>query len=188
MIATMVSTTIVSGISAGIGLVVSLMLLHPSQETFVEMQWNATTQRVEIAMRLSILDEQSLAGLHSKAAEPIFEGIANRLRFGSPEELDSSETTREKRKAIRARYHWVGRQAEGAHVWCYLEYAPPANENGEAIKPTHIRCDVFAKDRSTGRLHAHEHATPLHRYNVLSPEGPKAFSANTQKPIVEIRW
>ena len=188
MIATMVSKTIFSGVSAGIGLMMSLMLLHPSQETFVELQWNETTKRVEIAMRLSILDEQSLAGEHLKAAEPVFEGIVNRLRFGSSEELDSVATDREKRKAMRSRYHWIGRQAEGAHVWCYLEYAPPERESGKAIKPTHVRCDLFAKDRSVAQLHAHEHATPLYRYNVLSPNGPKAFSASTHKPIAEIRW
>lgn len=166
----------------------SLVMMHPSQETFTELQWNATTNRIEIAMRLSVLDEQAIVGEHAKAAEPLLEGIVNRLRFGSHDELDSTETDVEKRKAIRARYHWIGRQDEGAHVWCYLEYTPPTTASGEPIKPTHVRCDVFAKDRSTGVQHAHEHAAPLYRFNVLSPKGPKAFTANPPKPIAEIRW
>jgi hypothetical protein len=171
-----------------IALVFSSMLLHPAQETLTELQFNEKTQRVEIAMRLSALDEQSLAEQHRKAAKPTLEGIVSCLRLGSIEELQSDSNERADRNAIRERFRWVGRQEEGGHVWCYLEYTPPMDATGAVRKPTHACCTLFEQERLTTPSHAHEHAVPIYRFTVLSSDGPKSFSASPGKPIVAITW
>ena len=44
-----------------------LMLVHPVHETVAEIEWNPKTHRMEVALRLDVLDAQWLAKKHAKA-------------------------------------------------------------------------------------------------------------------------
>ncbi len=94
------------------------LLVHPVHETFAELDWNDESKRTEVALRLDILDEQSLTkqfgqGRDRKVWAPIY--LARHFRVGSKAEIEGDA------KKAAARYHWVGREQEGAHVWWFFE-------------------------------------------------------------------
>jgi len=95
------------------------LLVHPVHETISEIQWNRESGRLEVAMRLDVLDQQWLSKRYSRS-EPESRWATRYLRgrfrvTPRPQNQQTDET----------KYHWIGRQAEGRHVWWYFEIEPP---------------------------------------------------------------
>ncbi|TWT73086.1 DUF6702 family protein [Allorhodopirellula solitaria] len=177
----------------------SAMLLHPAQESLAELQYNEETQRVEVALRLSLADEQQF--LTSASKSPIEDLIASpaelekaalgvlrtRLRFGTRDEVTATKAASESAKA----YHWVGRESEGGHVWWYFAYA------GTPKQITHLRCTLFkapghARHPSrSATAHDHLHAMPVSTFLVMQPNQagePNSFTTTREKPVHRIEW
>lgn len=100
-------------------LLVSL-LLHPFHETVAEVEWNRETARLEVALRMDLIDEQWLRravrqGIPSDDNwEVIY--LRSRFRVSEPPEPGQPDTTK---------YKWIGRDEERGHVWWYFEIEPP---------------------------------------------------------------
>ncbi len=175
------------------------MLLHPAQESLGELHFNEKTQRVEVALRLSLADEQRLLRTVSHSpfddliqnddalAQAALDVLCERVRFGTKSAVT---LTKPSAKSVKA-YHWVGRQSEGGHVWWYFAYV------GTPEQITHIRCTLFAASGRTsgsGRSandHDHLHADPVSTFVVLhpnEPSEPKSFTTTREKPVHRIEW
>jgi hypothetical protein len=91
---------------------------HPFHTTFAEIEWNAETQRFEVALQLPGLQiDEELSRIHkrrintetSAEAETLLEDyITNRFEI-----TDKSHS--------RCRIHWVGMEVELRDVWAYFE-------------------------------------------------------------------
>jgi hypothetical protein len=113
-------------------------LLHPVHETVAEVEWNASTGRLEVALRLDPLDEQWLARnvrgqkVRGKKVDGkkvdgkkvdgqddtstwAIDYLAKHFRVApSASELSAPQKT-------TAKYHWIGRDDKVSHVWWYFE-------------------------------------------------------------------
>ncbi|QDT10576.1 DUF6702 family protein [Planctomycetes bacterium K23_9] len=100
-------------------------LLHPVHETVSELQWNAQTRRVEVALRMSVLDEEWVKrnqgpGIRKENTRTwAVSYLSETFRIDPGSVLES-----EKPNAKKSVYHWVGRKEEGAHVWWFFEIEP----------------------------------------------------------------
>ncbi len=180
-------------------MLLSTMLLHPAQESLAELQFNEKTQRVEVALRLSIANEQQLlrSVSHSSMDELLQNAddlketalvvLRKRIRFGTKSDVTAAALSPESAKA----YHWVGRQSEGGHVWWYFAYA------GTPEQLTHLRCTLFAVpdhrdgQRRSASAHDHLHADPISTFLVMDPKRtgePNSFTTTREKPVHRIEW
>lgn len=102
------------------------LLMHPVHETVCEVQWNAKTKRVEVALRLDSLDEQWIEK-HSAddSADADSDGDTNadwRSRFLSSQILfDPTVNKRLKSRVTGRPIKWMGRKEDGGHVWWFFE-------------------------------------------------------------------
>ncbi len=106
------------------------LLLHPVHETVSEIEWNPTTGRLEVALRMSILDEQWIEQQMKTTAAvktwaPLY--LASRFRIASHGRDDADPKKR------AATYHWVGREEQGSHVWWYFEIQPAQKARPKVI-------------------------------------------------------
>ncbi len=99
-----------------------LMLVHPVHETVAEIEWNPKTHRMEVALRLDILDEQWLAKQHSKATKEPDATKNWRLNYLEQKFRVTEPTTAE--HPLTSSYHWIGREQKGPHAWWYFEIEP----------------------------------------------------------------
>ncbi|MGI9470588.1 MAG: DUF6702 family protein [Rubripirellula sp.] len=102
--------------------------VHPVHETVAEVEWNATTGRLEVALRLDVLDEQWLRQRLS--------GDKPTQRWAL-EYLQKKFRIRERPDAGRedvSSYHWVGREQKGAHVWWFFEIEPDDKQPAQWIE------------------------------------------------------
>ncbi|MCM2369393.1 DUF6702 family protein [Aporhodopirellula aestuarii] len=189
---------------------VSGMLMHPAAESLAEMQWNTATDRLEIALRLRITDEQQfIRSVTEESVDSLLEDgeafgdaaisvLERRLGFGNLRELN----TRQDAAKLQSKYHWVGRRSEGGHAWWFFEVTPAGG------RPTHLRCTLFEKrsrdaDVRDAASHDHVHAIPVSTFLVLpdaKPAGetpvagaadsppPHSFAVTPEHPITEIEW
>jgi hypothetical protein len=86
-------------------------------ETVSEVQWNKKSKRVEVALRLDILDEQWIETRFSDDTEEDWRGefLASRIGF------DERDANRADSKASSHPIKWIGRKEEGGHVWWFFE-------------------------------------------------------------------
>ncbi len=97
-------------------------LLHPMHETVAEVQWNPKTHRVEVALRLSVLDQQWIQRNHTGAKGDKTDEIKT-WAIGYLSKTFAVDPG--KSKPVKPPiYHWVGRKEEGAHVWWFFEIEP----------------------------------------------------------------
>ena len=94
-------------------------LLHPVHETVAEIQWNAKTERLEVALRLDSLDEQWLRKKANRGEDEISKWAPDYLR----QKFRVSKPP-QKRQRDGTKYRWVGRDEEGSHVWWFFEIEP----------------------------------------------------------------
>lgn len=93
------------------------LLMHPVHETVCEVEWNAKTRCVEVALRLDALDEQWIereleidtrSDWHARflQSQLFFDPVADK---DTPSKLSG--------RPIK----WIGRKEDGAHVWWFFE-------------------------------------------------------------------
>ena len=138
--------------------------LHPVHETFAEIEWNRDTRRLEVALRLDVLDEQWLA---RRAGDPprsvpewAIDYLRQRFRVAERPEKDRSDPTT---------YRWIGRDEQGAHVWWYFEIEP-----ADGKRPSWIDHRVLLEraDTHTNRILILDHQPA--RSQILTIERPRA--------------
>lgn len=149
-------------------------MVHPFHATSGEMQWNAETGCVEVALRIDVLDERWLkeqakrrSGQANAPAKWELSCLKQHLLFDPKPKTPSKE----KPGAFESRpLRWVGQKEEGAYVWWFFEVVC---EDG--IPPRKLRTSLlFKRDRAF-----------QHRFVVLSEaedESKKAFDLSEQKP------
>ena len=125
-------------------------LLHPVHETVAEVEWNANTNRMEIALRLDALDEEWLMKSFQAEAEPstfALKHLANRFQVSDQPSFPKEDAITD--AVIGRQYHWVGRKADGAYVWWYFEIEPAKPQ-----RPKWIRQRMFFQrdERYTNRV------------------------------------
>ncbi|MFG0288012.1 MAG: DUF6702 family protein [Rhodopirellula sp. JB044] len=193
----------------------STVLLHPSAESLAEVQWNASTQKVEVALRLRIADEQRLLqSVSSQSATAILADeaaleraglsvIRRRIGFGKLNDLQTNSNVQEKPNGadVAKRYQWIGRRSEGGHAWWFFEIATPSG------RPTHLRCTLFEKPNDprnrNDSSHDHLHAMPVSTFLILpdalpasvspvkgrsSSPRPNSMTMTPEHPMSEIQW
>ena len=146
------------------------LLMHPVHETVSEVQWNAKTKRVEVGLRLDVLDEQWIAKQISDGAKEDWHGafLTSQILF------DPTADQRADSKVTGRRIKWIGRKEEGGHVWWFFE---AVCEDG--IPPTSVQMRLlFDRDPSyqhriivLGKTEAGDGAR---RSVVLSQQKPKS--------------
>jgi hypothetical protein len=146
----------------------AVLLMHPVHATVCEMQWNPQTHRLEVALRLDLLDEQWIEKRHAGKQTPADETwraryLKDHLWF-DPDRQQTAPGGWSGRPL-----HWVGRKEEGAFAWWFFEVGGEDHD-----PPREVRTRVLF-DR---------HQDYLHRVVVLSsrPGGkPKAFLLTDKK-------
>ena len=137
-----------------------LLLVHPVHETFSEIEWNPKTKRLEVALRLDVLDEQWIKR-QSSNVEPErnwqLNYLINKFRVTNPAERGQPATSI---------YHWVGRQEKGAHAWWYFEIEP-----ADGNMPQWIQQRMLEKRESDY----------THRIMVLAGSAKRSINLSTRK-------
>ncbi len=103
-----------------IAILLMTALLHPVHETVSEVEWNPQSKRLEVAIRMHVLDEQWIRRQADREADVSDVAIAyvkKCVRVGSGPESTTTEKTRDT-------YHWIGREEDDAYVWWYVEIEP----------------------------------------------------------------
>lgn len=145
------------------------LLMHPVHETVAELEWNAESKRLEVALRLSLLDEQWIRQQHPKmenVGQAAIEYLQKRFQV---DPITSKRTAEEK----APRYHWVGREEQGSHVWWYFEIEP---SGGQAPKVISSRMLLERDDRYR------------HRVIVLGRNHQRATTLTPSKPTAKLSW
>lgn len=138
------------------------VLLHPVHETVSEIEWNGKTQRLEVALRLHVLDEQRLQRRFAKQEQPFDQWapayLKKKYRVDPPKQPG---------KASDAKYHWVGRKPEGSHVWWFFEIEPK---------------DGAAPEKLDQRMFFEHDERYKHRVVVLRDGPDQALNLNVLEP------
>ena len=148
------------------------ILCHPVHETVSEVQWNEQSKRVEVALRLDILDEQWLkkqfGDTADNAADEDWQGklLATQVLF-DPREGKRAEST-VSGLAIR----WIGRKEEGGHVWWFFE---AFSQNGKPPKSIQMRL-LFDRDPS------YQHRIIVLESTAKGGRARRSVVLNQQKP------
>lgn len=147
-------------------------LLHPVHETVAEIEWNAQSQCLEVAIRLDVLDEQ---WLRRRAAKPsdsraVKDGneserwelvyLRNRFRISEIPGKDKPDD---------ATYRWIGRDQQRGHVWWYFEIEP-----GDKLPPAWLVHRVLFEKESN----------QANRVVMLGEAPKRSFILNKQRPKV----
>ena len=109
-------------------LLIYAALLHPVHETVSEIEWNEKSHRLEVALRLDVLDEQWLRrqlGTNAKVDDWAIRYLQKTFRVAPLPEKGQPDPTR---------YHWIGRDAEGSHAWWYFEIEPLDRSRPKSIQ------------------------------------------------------
>ncbi|MFG0264263.1 MAG: hypothetical protein ACF8AM_03815 [Rhodopirellula sp. JB055] len=191
------------------------MLLHPTQETLCELQWNPETERIEIAFRLALGDEERLlkeaeatlkklrakrSNSDSKSAvdsssvdgdESAIEFSPHQLAFGRHMTFANDDACVPESTVVNAaNYRWVGRREEGIHVWWFAEYVVSADEQAKATPPSHVRCDLFV-DTARNTVHPTGHGPHdafQNTFVILGHPVPVSAVVTPRDPVAELNW
>lgn len=139
-------------------------LIHPVHETVAEVEWNPKTERLEVALRLDALDEQWLRKRADGDAEDVAAWALPYLR----DRFRISERPK-KNEQDRTAYRWIGRQAEGSHVWWFFEIGPEDKQRPSWID---VRLLLERERNYTNRILILDQAP--RRSLTLTIEKPKA--------------
>ncbi len=105
-------------------LLFALALLHPVHETVTEIEWNAQSKKLEVAIRLHVLDEQWIrrqSDRDSDVSDCAIAYLRKHFLLNVDSKRDSNADAETKNGDS---YRWIGRQEEGSHVWWYVEIDP----------------------------------------------------------------
>lgn len=122
------------------------LLLHPVHETVCEVEWNAQTNRMEVALRLDVLDEQWIEKqwIERTIDKDVEAGwqeefLRTRLWFDPQSaRVKESGSSGSGQKWTGRPIKWVGRKEDGAHVWWFFEVVcddgkPPQTVRSELL-------------------------------------------------------
>ncbi|MGI9467922.1 MAG: DUF6702 family protein [Rubripirellula sp.] len=141
-----------------------LMLVHPVHETVAEIEWNPKTHRMEVALRLDILDEQWLAKQAVKADAT--SEVATNWRLKYLEQKFRVTKPTGAGQPLTSSYHWIGREQKGPHVWWYFEIEPT-----DKTKPHWVQQKML-EDREPNYTH---------RVLILGVPGKRSLNLTSQK-------
>jgi hypothetical protein len=145
------------------------LLMHPVHETITEIDWNAETGKLEVAIRLHALDEQWIRRQHDRemSVEDVATAyIKKHVRVNVDADADADTAT-----PLRDEYHWVGREEDGAHVWWYCEIKPENKTEPSSLRQT--------------MLFEHE-KNYVNRVVYLSRKPKLAQSLTIAKPVMDL--
>ena len=114
-------------------LLMSTVLVHPFHVSICEAEWNAKSERFELAMRL---DPRDLTTALSKMArrrvdlEALTPDAARELMI----QYVNSRFKVSDDQAMAAQWRWVGLENETKFVWVYLELQPRDNAKSLSLK------------------------------------------------------
>lgn len=98
------------------------VLVHPVHETVTEIEWNAESERLEVAIRLDADDERWIrekmnADVEAEVGDWALKYLRKRFRVA-----DLSDSTLTGKATVDpTTYRWIGRDREGAYAWWYFE-------------------------------------------------------------------
>lgn len=159
------------------------LLMHPVHETFCEVQWNDETKRTEVALRLSIQDEQWIIKHHRdeqpeteadrKSQVPWQQRFLNRQMVFDPVAPNENQSRARATHwhASNAPSRWIGRKEDGGYVWWFFEVS---------------RKDEHPVRKIRSRLLFDLDETYQHR--VLVHSTSKAVVLTKQEPIAELSF
>lgn len=107
-------------------------LLHPVHETVSEVEWNPQTHRLEVAVRLHVLDEQWIrrqADREADLKDVATAYVKKHFRVGADAAATETNVTKDT-------YHWIGREEDGSHVWWYIEIEPVEHTEPRFLRVT----------------------------------------------------
>jgi len=143
---------------------ITALLLHPVHETISEVEWNAETKRLEVALRLDLLDEQWLRKTVGRQEQDdpkwAIRYLRQKFRIAERPKHEQPDSTT---------YRWLGRDEEGSHVWWYFEIEP-----AESKRPTWIEQQILfeREENYTNRILILDQVP--HRSLNLTIQRPKA--------------
>ena len=139
------------------------LLMHPIHETIAEVEWNAESKRLEVALRLSALDQQWIARTTAKD-----ESIARwAVRYLQRHFLIASPDPKQQ----AATYYWIGCEEKGSHRWWYFEIEPASGE-----RPINITQKMFFE----------RNENYVNRVVVLSGRRRSALTCTKSKPTAKL--
>ena len=120
--------------------------MHPVHETVSEIEWNERTRRLEVAVRMSVLDEQWIEKNYATDDKLSVWAIAylkSNFRIDPSERKERQDL---KKKELAQTYNWIGRGEEGSHVWWYFEIEPKSGKRPKILEQRMMfeRNDNFA--------------------------------------------
>ena len=117
-------------------LIVSDVAAHPFHSTFAEAEWNAKTQRVEVAYQIRSYDlEQALRAFHEQPVDlEKTPGLPKLLEayFARTFYIETLDTDEEK-QPVRSTVHWVGHEFNEKAAWVYFELDPAGALEGKRL-------------------------------------------------------
>lgn len=121
---------------------------HPFHTSMAEMEYNPETKRLEVALRLYIVDcETVLTKLNGKPVQIGDEANRDKLlqkyletRFRIEPTAVVKPKVGKKSKPSKSTINFVGSEIDKAYVWAYFELTPPAKS-----KEFSLRNDVFVE-------------------------------------------
>jgi hypothetical protein len=98
------------------------VLMHPVHETVCEVQWNAETRRVEVALRVDLLDEQWIVKRFKTGEAGVDVDSDWQLRFLRTQiQFDPVSHTAGDGPPSGRPIRWIGRGEDGGHAWWFFE-------------------------------------------------------------------
>lgn len=174
------------------------MTMHPSHVTTCEMQWNAETHVVEVALRLAVADEAVLVPKIARLspqdqAARAADVLAARMPLMAAKRTDAETGPAKKMPAddlvdaaVSAdRYRWIGRQEEGFHVWWYFEFKPENGQPPARLRSTLLRHHLLGVIDDDPN---HRHSLVRGTFTVLGFDKPWSTTVTGEKPDAELRW
>ncbi|MDB4749929.1 hypothetical protein OAF83_03395, partial [Rubripirellula sp.] len=118
------------------------------------------TGRMEVALRLDVLDAQWLEKQAAKTGTPSnwrLKYLKKKFRLTEPASAG---------QPLTSSYHWIGREQKGAHVWWFFEIEPT-----DGNKPQWIQQSML-DDREPNYTH---------RILILGKPGKRSLNLTTRK-------
>ncbi|QDV63338.1 DUF6702 family protein [Crateriforma conspicua] len=174
-----------------------LLFLHPVHATEAEVEFNAKSGRLEVALRLDVLDAELIDKVASRISVPDAKPDPTAER-DTDDEAVSLQTRRRLVYLARnfgvgakpprdaaGRYHWVGEEPDGAYVWWYFEIdvagvaSRPDDEGGQpSAAPNRLRCTL---------LRDHD-SRYVHRVRLLGTSPPVTLQFDARNTVRTASW
>ena len=158
-------------------------LLHPVHETVAEIEWNARSGCLEVAIRLDVLDEQWLRRLAVRANDERAKTAKDERAAKAKDQAERWELAYlrnrfrisempGKNKPDDVTYRWIGRDQQRGHVWWYFEIEP-----GDKMPPAWLEHRVLFEKESD----------QSNRVVLLGGAPKTSFILNKQRPKIFLK-